>query len=342
MRAKLISFAIFAASAFGQAPADATVERVFHFHHIDAKQDLQDVATLVRTIADIRDASVDTVQKSISIRGTDSQIQLAEWMLTELDRTSVPDSVTKEFHVSNNGDDVVRMFYLPNTATVQNFQEVATAVRTVADIRRVFTYNAARAMAVRGTADQIAAVDFMVQELDQPANAKRTDSREYPMIDPQNHGETAVRVFYLPYTSTPQQFQEVATLIRTVEEIRRVYTYNAARALVLRGTPAQVADAAWIAHELGTPVRADKLASSEYRMETSDRNGENIVRVFYLKGVATVPAFQQVATQIRIATQMRRVFTYNATMAMAVRGTANQIALAGQMLQDRYQQTASK
>ena len=73
-----------------------------------------------------------------------------------------------------------------------------------------------------------------------------------------------------------------------------------------------------------------------------DPRGENIVRVFYVKNVPTVQAFQQVATQIRTATSIRRVFTYNATMAMAVRGTAAQMAMAEQMLQDRARQVAAK
>ena len=61
-----------------------------------------------------------------------------------------------------------------------------------------------------------------------------------------------------------------------------------------------------------------------------------------MKDVPTVAAFQQVATQVRTATSIRRVFTYNATMAMAVRGTAAQLAMVDQMLQDRARQVASK
>ena len=49
------------------------------------------------------------------------------------------------------GDDVVRVFYLANTGTVQEFQEVATLVRSIGDIRYTFTYNAPKAAALRGT-----------------------------------------------------------------------------------------------------------------------------------------------------------------------------------------------
>lgn len=64
--------------------------------------------------------------------------------------------------------EAARVFYLPNAGTVQEFQEIANALRTVAEIRRVFTYNAGRAMVVRGTPDEIAFVEKLVHDLDKP------------------------------------------------------------------------------------------------------------------------------------------------------------------------------
>ena len=333
MRATLILFAM--SVAFGQ-----DVSRVFHLHHIDKEQDIFEFATLVRTMSDNPQVAADTTAKTLAVNGNPTQIAVAEWLFTELDRQTVPDSVSQEFKVANNADDVVHVFYLPNTATIQDFQEVATTIRTIAEIRRVFTFNTPRALAVRGSADQVAAAAFMIHELDQPAGAKRADSRVHQMIDTGKHGETDVRVFYLPYTSNVQQFQEVGTTIRTIVEIRRLFTYNAPKALVVRGTADQLAAAGWLIQELGKPVSAEVVESQEYKLD--DPHGENIMRVFYVKNLPTVAAFQQVATQIRTATKIRRVFTYNATMAMAVRGTAAQIATAEQMLQDRARQVAAK
>jgi len=334
MRAKLILLALSGCIAFGQDTA-----RVFHLHHIQTEQDLNEFATLVRTLSEVPQLSSDPAQKTLSVQGTASQIAIAEFLFTELDRQTVPDSVTQEFRVSNNADDVVRLFFLKHAATVQDFQEVATTVRTIAEIRRVFTYNTPRVLAVRATADQIGTTEFLIRELDQPADAKRAASREYQMIDPAKHGETAVRVFYLPYASTVQQFQEVATTIRTIGEVRRIFTYNAPRALIVRGTPDQVAFTSWMVSELGKPVTAG-TASTTYHYPSDDRNGENLVRVFYVKDVPTVAAFQKLATQIRTTTQMRRVFTYNPSMAITLRGNEAQLATAEQMLQDR--QIASK
>jgi hypothetical protein len=332
MKAKAFIFVLSACMAFGQ---DAS--RVFHLQHISSEQDVKEFATLVRTISDMPHVSADAAQKTLSVSGTTGQVAIAEFLFTELDRQTVPDSVSQEYRVSN--DDVVRLLFTPNTATIQDAQEVATTIRTIAEIRRVFTYNAPKVVALRGTADQIAAAAFLVHELDQPATAKRTDSREYQMIDPANRGETAVKVFYLPYTATVQQFQEVATMVRTIAEIRRVFTYNASRALTARGNPDQIALAGWMVGELGKPVTAG-TATQPYNYSGNPRDSENLVQLFYVKDMPTVAAFQQLATKVRSGTQMRRVFTYNESHALAVRGNDAQLALAQQILQD--QQIAAK
>jgi general secretion pathway protein D len=65
-------------------------------------------------------------------------------------------------------DEVVKTFYVTNATSVQEFQEIATAIRTVADIRRVFTYNAQKAMIVRGSVDAVALAEKLVHDLDKP------------------------------------------------------------------------------------------------------------------------------------------------------------------------------
>jgi hypothetical protein len=328
MRANLFVFALSASIAFGQDQS-----RVFHLHHIESEQDLKEFATMVRLVAELPQVKADSAQKTLAVQGPASQIAIAEFLFTELDRQTVPDSVSQEFRPSRGSDDVVRLLFVPHAKTVADFQQITTSVRLVTEMQRVFTLNRSRALAVRGTADQVAGAEFLVQELDQPDDAKRTDSSIHQMIDPRKMGFTAVQVFYLPYTSTIKQFQEVATLTRNIGEIRQVFTYNSPRALIVRGTPDQVALADWMVHELAKPVAAE--ASQKYQYPDIYRDHENIVRVFYVKDAATVAAFQQLATEIRTATKIRRVFTYNESMALAVRGTEAQIAMAEQMLHDR-------
>lgn len=75
------------------------------------------------------------------------------------------DNVTKR---RDYEDEVVKVFYVTNVTSVQEFQEIATTIRTVAEIRRVFTYNAQKALIVRGTADQVALTEKLIHDLDKP------------------------------------------------------------------------------------------------------------------------------------------------------------------------------
>jgi general secretion pathway protein D len=65
-------------------------------------------------------------------------------------------------------EQVARVFYLTNVTTAQELQEIVTAVRSVADIQRIFTYNAQNAIIVRAEADRIALAEKIISDLDKP------------------------------------------------------------------------------------------------------------------------------------------------------------------------------
>jgi general secretion pathway protein D len=65
-------------------------------------------------------------------------------------------------------DQVVKVFYLKNVQTAQELQEIATDVRTICDIRRLYTYTAQNALIVRGEADRVALAEKLVQDMDKP------------------------------------------------------------------------------------------------------------------------------------------------------------------------------
>jgi DNA-binding FadR family transcriptional regulator len=124
-----------------------------------------------------------------------------------------------------------------NAKSVQDFQEMANSMRTIAEIRRAFTYNAGRAMAVRGTAEELAMVDWLLKQLDKPGPQSQA-SEEFRLT---GAADDVMRVFYLPPAQPVQAFQQSAAQIRTTLQIRRVFTYNALRAVSVRGTESQLA-----------------------------------------------------------------------------------------------------
>jgi len=163
MRAILVLLA-FTSLTFGQDR-----DRVFYLTHTPTIQQFQEVATVIRTITDIKETSADNDQKSVKVRASAGQIAMAEWLFNELDNPAVQPSVLHEYRVPGAGDDIVRLFYLTQTPTVQDFQEVATVVRTIAGFTRAFTYNEARAYVVRGTAAQVGLAEWLLKELEPKA-----------------------------------------------------------------------------------------------------------------------------------------------------------------------------
>jgi hypothetical protein len=242
MRTAAIGLALFTCLDWGQT-TDLR-DRTFFLTHTPALQQFQEVATVIRTIADIREAAVDKDQRSVTVHASASQIAMAEWLFNELDTQTVQASVPHEYRVPGTTDDLVRLFYLTDTATVQDFQEAATLVRTIADFRRAFTYNEPRAFVVRGTAAQIGLAEWLLKELE-PSPTPST--REYRMP---NSNDDVVRVLHLGNTQNVQDFQNAAIAIRNTTQIQRVFTYNSPRAVALRGTADQIALAARLAKDL--------------------------------------------------------------------------------------------
>jgi general secretion pathway protein D len=77
----------------------------------------------------------------------------------------IQDSTTKR---RDYEEQVMKVFYLNNTTTPQELQEIVTAVRSVADLQRLFVYNAQNAIIARGEADRIALAEKIIHDLDKP------------------------------------------------------------------------------------------------------------------------------------------------------------------------------
>ncbi len=186
---------LFAFVALGQ-----DVDRTYHFANTDTPQGMQEIATVIRTIADIPNLTADTTQRTLTFHSSAGAAALADWLFNELDKPAnlppqqTPDLAKHEYRVAGSDDDVVRVFYLTHTETLQNLQEVATVTRSIGGIRRLFTYNAPRAIVWRGTTDQAALAAWLLTELDKPANPTDSAVHEFHMA---GTPENVVRVFYL-------------------------------------------------------------------------------------------------------------------------------------------------
>lgn len=318
---------IASAAAFGQNTA------VLQFHFPHSTQSMREIATTVKYVADVlADADV-AGEGKVSIEGKPDGIKLAEWIFNQLDAAAPGAGEMQEFPATG-AENLVRIYYLRNAETVQDFQEIATAVRAVADVRRVYTYSFTRALVVRTNADQMALADWMIGELDRPVSAHSGGVHAYRMTSGFSYGLSDTRIFYLAHAPTVEDIHEVTTAIRSVADIRQVFAYNKPRALVVRGAPEQIALSAWLVDQLDTLNTGGPRESSEvYNYQGVGRDDNTAVRVFYLNHAGDKFDLQRVAYQVRAATNIRRVFTYNSPRALIVRGNTDQVAMAEQLVQ---------
>ena len=186
--------------------------------------DLEQTATALRSLAANRVYALESRHK-IVLRGMPDEVALGEWMLSQ-------DADKQDFQLG-----VVRRFHLPFATNVQEFQEAATAVRSVGEIYRLVADNASKSVFVRGSQSEVDLADWLFRQLATPPVA--AESREY------KYGGDIVRIFFLKRDAmTVQQLQETATRVRRETRIPRMFTYNAYRAIIVRGTPVQAAQAA--------------------------------------------------------------------------------------------------
>jgi hypothetical protein len=340
MHPKVTAFLIataFASAAIGQ---QAQADRVLHFTSTGTEQAIDEIATVIRNITDVKQASLDTKEHALVLHGTGSQLALAEWLFPLLDLPTSDLVVTQERQKATkhetrvDADDVVRVFYLSNTATVQSFGEVATAVHALFGSWRLFTYNALRAIIVRGSAEQAAVAEFVFNEIDKPAIStdsshaiEHTHSPEFRMRIMEDN---VVRVFYLPNTRTVADFQLLSFIARVATDIRWMFMYNAARAVATRANEERLAAAAWLFDELDQPTNAlQDSGPHEYRIPSAS---DDVIRIFRLEPPVNAQRLNDVSNRIRPMTSRRIAMPYPANNAIVVRATAGQIALAEQLI----------
>jgi len=361
MTVKSIPFVITAAFAFaasGQTPAGQTVDQVFHFTYTDTPQSIQEFVNIMRTMAEVSQVTTDIAARTMTLGGTANQLGLVGWLLPQLDRSAPPapqaspSPSTLEYQLAGTRDGgVARVFYTSHVGTPQALQEMVNSLRSITELQRVVAYNNLKAIILRGTAEQIAAAEWLINALDKPAGVQPVSSQggnpavlaytfSNPIVDVRldpRYRAPAMRVFYLIHTPTPQAMQELVNSVRSLTELQRVVAYNGTMAVVLRGSADQAAMAEWLITALDRPAGSVSPASQGQTPATNQyqlSGSSEVARVLY-PPAATPEAVQQLLNDVRSATNMQRAVYCNAPGALAVRGTVGQVALAEKLIQER-------
>ena len=238
-----LTTALFASLTFGQTPAAPGLDRVFYLTHTDNPQSLQEIDNIVRAMADTP-ATLDRTTKALSVHGTSAQIALAEWLVSEMDKTAAPPpgpvAAVQPYRNERGQDEVVRVFSLAYAETPQNLQELTNLLRSISNMQRVFPYNELKLLVARGTAEQMALADWLLQQLDRPPGQPAPDAgtREIRMT---NTMVNTVRVFYLTHEQSPEGIQAIINKARGTVQVQRIYPNDARHAIAVSGSAEQIA-----------------------------------------------------------------------------------------------------
>jgi hypothetical protein len=169
---------------------------------------------------------------------------MATWLVNQLDQPiGVPSPAPNDYALS--GDDVTHVFNLSNPRVPMETQEMVTLIRSVADIQRIFIYNARKTIVVRTSRDRMALTAWLVKQLDRPASTPSVTVQYTLPSGP----DDIIGVFYL-LSPSRERLNNAATQVRTTARVQRLFTYGTLGALAVRGTVGQVATAEKVIAEM--------------------------------------------------------------------------------------------
>lgn len=308
-----------------------TPARTLPVRNAATPQAQQELATILRSLLELPSVTTDPEARTLTIGGTDPQITAAEWLLAEIDRPAPAPGgkpfASAPFRGPATPGESLRVFYVRGGQPPQQLQEAATAIRSIVEIRRLFVYSQAGAIAVRGTPEQQDAAEWAWRTLASTPPFAEKEEFAGRFAD----GQNVLRAYRFPAGWTVQSFQGAATMIRSITEVRRIFTYNPSRTVIARGDQATMAAVSWLAAEALRPPTTEIAASELFQME--DPRGEGTISIYRMPTSRFDGArLQQLAAEIRSAAGLRRIAVLTSPNLLVLRGTSSQLEAAGKLL----------
>jgi len=311
----LATAALFAALAFAQ-DQDKTV----YVTHSTSAEDMTAMVTMARTMFALQNISADQEHRAVLMHGPLEKLVAAEWLFDQLDRPA--SGSTAQYKMSGEKNDVLAIFPLSPAATDPEITAVTTAIRTLADMVRLFPYKAAKAIVGRDTPEKIAAADWLVRQLlPYDGKAPTGDSVAYPspLADSKAENDTPiVQVFRMDPKTTNAELTATVTAIRSTADLQRLFPFESGKAIIAGGASDKVAVAGWLVHELAKPPDANVIHQT-----IMPGLIDGVVRLFYLGQQADAAPL---AAQIRSAVGIQRVFPFGYPPAVVLRGRPDQMS----------------
>ncbi|HXJ39724.1 MAG TPA: hypothetical protein VNH18_10630 [Bryobacteraceae bacterium] len=208
------------------------------------EQGFQQLATVVRTVGQIRNVAVDPSKATFTFEGDPGELATCEWLLRSMDKPrgwtpsvqDVSNPASREFRPASGGDDLIRIWYLRSAGSPRDVQEILTILRTVADVRMVMNFGPELGLALRGNAATMDMADWLLSKIDVSAGEGPGE-----VYIGKGAPEDMAQVLYLNPARTPQELQNLIGTVRTTGHVNKVFSRTSPPMIAVRGTPAVLA-----------------------------------------------------------------------------------------------------
>ena len=313
---KLALALLFSSDVFAQ-----DLSRTFQLKNTSVPSGIQEIATTLRTVFDVKQVSIDNAVSTISLTGNSSQIAAAEWLIPKLDALPGSTPVPQKYLYGGSSNDVVEVVAVKNAQSVVFLQEVLTTLRTVADLQKIYQLSP-RTLILRADANHVALAEFLIAQLDQPAGPRSSPTVQTFHIDDPKFD--SVMVYGLAHTSTTREMQTILTTLRTVLQVMKIYQQSSGWFLAIRGDATQIQMAEWLLPKLD--AAAPSLSDNQMQVPGGK---DDVLRVFYLPQETNLGNLMQT---VRATARIPVVYQNINPPALVVRSTADQVAMAGKLI----------
>lgn len=222
------------------------VGKVRFLENLSAPQDVQELLTALRVVADVQRIYVFSAHHALVFRGAEWEVAFAEWIIGQIDQPQrqKPDTTPHEFTVG--GPDFrgmghgARVNFLSGMTSPLQSQELLTVLRTVGDIAKVFSCSTGHAFVLRAGDADLQRAEWMIQQIDQ------SPVTPGPRVWATPAGDDVTRILFLG-KRTPQEIKMAVNGLRAEAGIRKVFSITSPATIVVRGTTDQIGAAmAWL------------------------------------------------------------------------------------------------
>jgi hypothetical protein len=222
------------------------------------------------------------------------------------------------------GQTTRQAFFFPEIESPAVLQSYLNTIRTIADIRDTSSDWTNKSITVQGSTDQVSLAAWIAQQLSAPPESRPAlIRRDYPWPVAENH---QVQIFYLAYTQSGPDLQELVNLTRSIADIQRFFPCQAITGIVARGTPEQLDMVGWVLNELDQPAGSLKPGHRDHPFPSDPRAGT--AQLYVLANTDLPRSIQEIVNGTRSLADIQRCFPYNSRKVLAMRGTSDQIAFA--------------